>query len=210
MTESPNAHVGTPPRRTARSIALCLTALAVLTVADLWTKEWALETLSQPKPASLTPPVCAPDADGHRGMQRQPTRALVLVEGHLRLSYVENCGAAFGMLGSAPAWVRAGIFFVAALGFTGLLLWMYIRGGGGRMFAMAVPLMVSGALGNMVDRLRYGYVIDFIRYHGLFEWPTFNVADIAITIGALFLFMDGLGSGLRASSAEPSPETAEV
>jgi signal peptidase II len=137
-------------------------------------------------------------------MQRRPVNAQVIVEGHLQLSYAENCGAAFGMLRSAPHWVRKGLFTVAALGFIGFLMWLFIRGGGGRMFAMAVPLVASGALGNLVDRLHYGYVTDFIRYHGLFEWPTFNVADITIAVGAVFLFLDSFGGGLRARSTEPS------
>jgi signal peptidase II len=196
--------------RSARSIAICLAALAVLTVADLWSKQWALETLSQPKAASLTPPVCAADQDGRRGMQRQPVYARVLIEGHLQLSYAENCGAAFGVLNSAPRWIRASIFSIAAVAAIGVLLWMYIRGSGGLMFALAVPMITSGALGNLVDRLRYGYVIDFIRYHGLFEWPTFNVADATITVGVVFLFLDGIGASQQTGSTEPRTEVAET
>jgi signal peptidase II len=206
LPESPSAGSAAPRPQTGRPIAQCLIALAVLTAADLGTKQWAREALSVPSAAGHAPPVCAPDADGHRYNQRRPVRAMVLIEGHLQLTYAENCGGAFGVLHSAPRWVRAGIFTVSALGFMGLLLWMFIRGGGGRMFVIAVPLIASGALGNLVDRIRYGYVIDFIRYHGLFEWPTFNVADIAIAVGAVLLFLDGFG--LRARSAETRAETA--
>lgn len=207
MAESPKASADSLRPKSGRSIALCLAALAVLTAADLGTKDWAREALSEPHPAGSAPPVCAADANGRRGMQRQPVDAHVLIEGHLQFRYAENCGAAFGVMRSAPSWVRTGIFTVAALGFMGLLFSMYLRGGGGRMFTIAVPLIASGALGNLVDRIRYGYVIDFIRYHGLFEWPTFNVADIAIAVGAAFLFLDGFGGGLRARSAEPRAET---
>jgi signal peptidase II len=207
MSERANASAGVR-RPTARSIALCLGVLALLTAVDLWTKQWARETLSEPKAAEVAPPVCAADSYGHRGTQRQPVRAEVIIEGHLQLRYTENCGGAFGVLRSAARGVRAAVFTISALGFIGLLLWTYVRGGGGRNFAIAVPLMASGALGNLVDRLHYGYVVDFIRYHGLFEWPTFNVADVAIAVGALFLFLDAFGGGLRARSAEARTESA--
>lgn len=208
MSEGPSASAGVLRRNTPRAIAFGLVALVALTAGDLWSKQWAREALSVAKPAAVAPPVCAADAEGRRGMQRQAVQAQVLIEGHLQLSYAENCGAAFGMLHSAPRWVRASVFTVAALGFMGLLFWMYVRGGGGRMFSAAVPLVASGALGNLIDRLYYGYVTDFIRYHGLFEWPTFNVADIVIAVGAAFLFLDGFGGGLRANSTEPRAETA--
>jgi signal peptidase II len=195
-------------RRSTGSIALCLTALAALTLADLTTKHWARGALSKPKAAALTPPLCAPDSEGRRGMQRAPVHSTVLIEGHLQLRYAENCGAAFGMLGTAPPALRTGLFTLSALGFTALLLVLYVRGGGGRMFAIAVPLIASGALGNLVDRLHAGYVVDFIRYHGLFEWPTFNVADITIAVGAALLILDGFGVRQRQTAVDPAPEAA--
>jgi signal peptidase II len=134
----------------------------------------------------------------------------VIISGHLQLSYAENCGAAFGMLNTAPRWLRAGIFTVAALAAVAALLWMYIRGSGGRLFALAVPLIASGALGNLVDRLRFGYVIDFIRYHGLFEYPTFNVADAFITVGVACLFLDGMGAKSPTDASAAHAETAET
>ena len=193
-------------RRTMLSIAICLVALAALRALDLWTKDWAQDRLSV-APTVDPGPACAPDKNGRFQSQRRGSDFIELVPNYLALRYAENCGAAFGVMRSAPSWVRTGIFTVAALGFMGLLFSMYLRGGGGRMFTIAVPLIASGALGNLVDRIRYGYVIDFIRYHGLFEWPTFNVADIAIAVGAAFLFLDGFGGGLRARSAEPRAET---
>jgi signal peptidase II len=76
------------------------------------------------------------------------------------------------------------------------------------MFAMAVPMITSGALGNLVDRLRYGYVIDFIRYHGLFEWPTFNVADMAVSVGAFLLAWVLWGEERPTTTTAATPQTA--
>lgn len=74
------------------------------------------------------------------------------------------------------------------------LLWMFVRGRGGALFASCVPFIVSGALGNFIDRIFRIYVIDFVRFHihDVFEWPTFNVADAAITVGVFLLLLDGL------------------
>jgi signal peptidase II len=78
---------------------------------------------------------------------------------------------------------------------------MFARGNGGPLFAWSVPLVVSGALGNMIDRVRLGYVVDFIHFHvyDSFEWPTFNVADSTITVGVALLLLDGM------RRVEPSP-----
>ena len=178
----------------------------MLTAVDLWSKQWALDTLSVAKASA--PPVCEAGSSGHVRMQREPVDALVLVEGQLELRYAENCGAAFGMLRTAPSWLRTSFFTVAALGFMTLLMWTYVRGDGGRLFVVAVPAIMSGALGNLFDRVHRGFVVDFIRYHGLFEWPTFNVADIAISVGGALLLIDGFGSRMRASSTEPRSERA--
>jgi signal peptidase II len=126
-------------------------------------------------------------------MQRTRSHPVVLVEGYLELRYAENCGAAFGLLDQAPRILKLMLFYIAALVAVIALLWMYIRGSGGVLFALSVPFVISGALGNFIDRIRYVYVVDFIRFHILhyFEWPTFNVADAAITVGVFFLLFDG-------------------
>lgn len=82
-------------------------------------------------------------------------------------------------------------------------MWMFITANGGILFAWAVPLIISGALGNMIDRWRLGYVVDFIRFHlhDGWEWPTFNVADITITVGVAFLLLDGFRKEVASESA---------
>lgn len=104
--------------------------------------------------------------------------------------------------------VRHGIFGTAALIASLALLWMFATGRGGRWFAWSVPFIVSGALGNLTDRLRLGYVVDFIRVYWNeplpligSEWPTFNIADVTITIGVALLLIDGWAEGRREKAA---------
>jgi signal peptidase II len=101
-----------------------------------------------------------------------------------------NTGAAFSFLAQAAGWQRW--FFVGlGLAATAFILWMLLRHGGQRMFSTALALILGGALGNVIDRLLHGHVIDFIQVHwGTAYFPSFNVADSAITIGAGLLILD--------------------
>ncbi|MDB4976578.1 MAG: Lipoprotein signal peptidase [Myxococcaceae bacterium] len=187
------------PRRNLRALGIMLVSLLVYTAADLGSKEWALDTLSVP--AATPGAVCEPDQHGHITYQHRPSRVVPFVPGVLRFSYAENCGAAFSMLRSAPGWLRALVFGVAGVGFSIVLSAMFMRGAGGRAFAAAVPLIVSGAVGNLTDRLRHGFVVDFIQVDPkLFNYPIFNVADIAIAVGVALMLIDGV----KKPSARPT------
>ena len=198
----------TVARRSLASLGVCLVALLVLTWADLGTKDWALDKLSR-QPAVEPGPVCMANADGITYFQRLPTPPLVLIDDYLEFRYAENCGAAFGVLNHSPAWLRLLLFAPAASAAVIGLLWLFWSGYGGRLFALSVPLIASGALGNLVDRFRLGYVVDFIRFHvqDAFVYPTFNVADITITVGAALLLIEGFTSPARAKS-QPAPNEA--
>ena len=226
MSQSDAGSVLTP--RTTRALLIMLASLFVYTFADLASKEWALDNLSRVRNGAQQPPVCQPDDTGYVRTQRVPTRAVKLIDGYLEFRYAENCGAAFGMLRSAPSWVRATIFGVdqprrictggsatifgvAGVGACIVLTVMFMRGTGGRMFAWSVPLVLSGAIGNLTDRVRHGFVVDFIRFHirNNWEYPTFNVADIAIAFGVGFLLLDGLkkpNPGGQVVTSESSPD----
>lgn len=194
-------------RRTVKAVLLCVAATAALTALDLGTKFWAEGALSTERTFEV-PPACTPNEQGHYYMQRGRGEVIGLVPNYLELRYAENCGAAFGMLDEAPAWLRASVFLSAGVLAVIALGTMFVRGNGGPLFAASVPLIVSGAVGNMVDRVRVGYVVDFIHFHvyDRFEWPTFNVADITITVGVGLLLIDGLRKPEAAT--EPSPGTA--
>jgi signal peptidase II len=103
-----------------------------------------------------------------------------------------NTGAAFSFLAGAGGWQRwffIGLGLVAA----GFIVWMLKSHGGQHLFSWALALILGGALGNVIDRIRHGHVIDFIQVHYAGSWfPSFNVADSAITIGAALLILDEL------------------
>ncbi|MEM9863296.1 MAG: signal peptidase II [Myxococcota bacterium] len=218
MTESndTDAKSSTFTPRAKGLFALCLVATVALTAFDLWTKDWALANLSA-DPIGEPPAVCEADERGYTYAQRSATEPMTVVEGNLELRYAENCGAAFGMLRSAPSWVRHGVFGLAAVAATIALLWMFYAGRGGVPFAWAVPFIVSGAIGNLADRVRLGYVVDFIRFYWQdplpllgTQWPTFNVADITISIGVGLLLIDGFLEGRREKAAKAETEAADA
>jgi signal peptidase II len=184
--------------RSRKALILCLAAIAALTAMDLGTKHWALGRLSQPSVRD-SEPVCEPNEYGRTQPQRIQRPPVVLIDGFLEFRYAENCGAAFGFMRDMPSLVRKGVFYVAAVGAVVLLLWMFITGRGGALFAISVPLIVAGAVGNFVDRARFGYVVDFVRFHIQDRWayPTFNVADAWITIGVALILIEGFADGRR-------------
>jgi signal peptidase II len=182
----------TQARRGPRALAVMLGCLVVYGAADIGTKEWALDSLSRERTGEV-PPVCVPDEHGGVVYQRIPLPSRPLVAGVMRLTYAENCGAAFSMLRTAPAWVRASVFGLATVGASIMLMVMFVRGSGGKLFAAAVPFILAGALGNLSDRLRHGFVIDFLQVDPqLFVYPVFNVADIVIVVGVGLLLIDGM------------------
>ena len=121
------------------------------------------------------------------------------VTGWLNLVLAYNPGAAFSFLAGASGWQR---WFFVGLGAaaSALIVWMLHRHPGQRLFSFAVSMILGGAVGNVIDRLRHGHVIDFVQVHwpwlepmfpgGFF--PSFNLADSAITVGAVGLLLDEL------------------
>ncbi len=118
---------------------------------------------------------------------------------YFNLVRVHNSGAAFSFLAGASGWQR---WFFVGLGVlaSGFMVWMLRAHPGQRLFCFAISMVLGGALGNVIDRLLHGHVIDFLQFH--WSWlapmfpggyfPSFNVADSAITLGALCLIMDEL------------------
>jgi len=110
------------------------------------------------------------------------------------LHIVLNTGAAFGMLNDASGWQTN--FFIGVAVVVGSAL-VYALSRLNRLevqAAAAFALIIGGAFGNVIDRLRQGYVIDFIHwFYNDWHWPTFNIADSAITVGAIILVLDTIG-----------------
>ena len=113
-----------------------------------------------------------------------------------------NRGAAFSMFDAASGWQRW-VFSALAIGVSAaLIVWLKRLERGATLLAAALALVLGGALGNVIDRLRLGYVVDFIQVHWQQHYfPAFNVADAAITVGAGLLLLDALLSSRRATGA---------
>ena len=105
---------------------------------------------------------------------------------------VHNEGAAFSFLAQAGGWQR---WFFTAIGAIAVIaiVWMLRSHAGQKLFAFALSLILGGAVGNVIDRMWYGYVVDFLDFHAAgIHFPAFNVADSAITCGAICLILDEL------------------
>jgi signal peptidase II len=112
------------------------------------------------------------------------------------LTYVHNTGAAFSFLSHAGGWQR---WFFTALAVTisiGITVWLSKLHKHEALLAAALSLILGGAVGNLIDRLAYGYVIDFLDvYYQDWHWPAFNIADSAITLGVILMMAETFGLG---------------
>lgn len=138
---------------------------ALIIVADQVTKQWVLSEMALYESIAILP--------------------------FFNLTHVHNYGAAFSILSEAGGWQRW-FFILLATGISGLLLrWMYLTNSSQPLLALAYALVLGGAIGNVADRVIYGYVIDFLDfYYQQWHWPTFNLADSAIFVGAACLIYD--------------------
>lgn len=158
-------------RSSGRSMAVWLVLAALVVLADQFTKQLIL---------------------GHYrlGDSTYVTSFFNVVRAH-------NTGAAFSFLAGAGGWQRW--FFIAlALAAVGFIVWLLRSHAGQKLFAFSLSMILGGAVGNVLDRMMHGYVVDFLDFHwgflaGIFRgghFPAFNVADAAITAGAIGLILD--------------------
>ena len=151
----------------------------------------------------------------------QATKALVdrymelheshtIIEGLARLTYVQNRGAAFGILSDADLPYQSILFSLIsliALGAIAVYAWKLPVTS--RLPQLALALIMGGAVGNLLDRMRLGYVIDYVDvYWGRHHWPAFNVADSAISVGVALLVLDILKNPQPDTEAEMTPTPA--
>lgn len=115
------------------------------------------------------------------------------VTSFLNIVHVVNRGAAFSFLAGADGWQRWA-FTALGLAVSAVIVVMLMRNSQQRLFACALTLIMGGAIGNVIDRIAYGHVVDYIQVHWHDQWyfPSFNVADSAITVGAVLLVLDEL------------------
>ncbi|ADW18534.1 lipoprotein signal peptidase [Desulfobulbus propionicus DSM 2032] len=118
----------------------------------------------------------------------------VVIPDLFNLTYLTNNGAAFSILAGQPALWRQ-VFFIAAAGAALVFIWIAQRSFGRRSMAytLGLALIAGGAIGNLIDRIRFGFVIDFLDvYVGTYHWPAFNIADSAITVGVILFIVNNL------------------
>jgi signal peptidase II len=176
-----------------------LASVACLVIAvDQLTKFEVLEHLTHAfdgKASRLAVYFGQPPAPAFDGFHFRPSTQYVISEDFFRTRYAENPGAAFGLFRNLPEHLRGPLFHLVSLGAVALIAFYFSRLTGAadeRWAKWGLPLVLGGALGNYVDRLARGFVIDFLEAHW-FErayWPAFNVADSAICIGVGFLVID--------------------
>lgn len=188
-----------------RRLQALLLTMAVLFVADQVTKFLAVRHLTPPIRDALAQKTIEPgffsELSYFYSDVRDPCRArlcdeVTVVDGFWSFHYRENRGAAFSLLAKVSDSIRVPFFVLATLGAL-IFIVMYLRrlGPEKKMLTTALILVAGGAVGNLVDRIYLGYVIDFIHWYvGDYSWPTFNVADSAITVGAVLLAIDAIFS----------------
>jgi signal peptidase II len=201
------------PALVRKLVILYLSALALVLV-DQWVKYEMVARLTTrfeglptvgARLGALYGPAPAPGWDG---LHFRPTRPTVISEDFLMLRYAENPGAAFGLFRRLPPGARGPLFHLVSIGAVVLITLYYLRLAGTRQERWALiglPLVLGGAIGNWVDRLARGFVIDFIEAHwkNVYTWPSFNVADSAIVVGVILLLIDGMVR--RERKATPAP-----
>lgn len=112
------------------------------------------------------------------------------VFGVFDLVLAHNTGAAFSFLNDAGG-IQRWLFSIIAIGASSWIIWLLRKHNAQVLFALALSMILGGALGNLIDRLSYGYVVDFLSFHwGEHYFPAFNLADSAITCGAFLLILD--------------------
>ncbi|ROP79472.1 signal peptidase II [Stenotrophomonas rhizophila] len=150
---------------------------AVIIIADQWSKAWVLSSLPEYEP-------------------------VVVIEGFWNWYRTYNTGAAFSFLSDAGGW-QLWFFTALAVGISGLMAyWMWGTARGAWRSAVPYALVIGGAIGNVIDRLMHGHVVDFIQWHiGDHYWPSFNIADSAIVLGAVGIALFGLFDGKAAKKA---------
>ncbi len=150
---------------------------AAIIIADQWSKAWVLSSLPEYEP-------------------------VVVIEGFWNWYRTYNTGAAFSFLSDAGGW-QLWFFTALAVGISGLMAyWMWGTARGAWRSAVPYALVIGGAIGNVIDRLLHGHVVDFIQWHiGDHYWPSFNIADSAIVLGAVGIALFGLFDGKAAKKA---------
>lgn len=125
------------------------------------------------------------------------------VTSFFNITYVQNPGAAFSFLADQSGWQRWFFAAIAAIASIVFVVWLARTPKENKRLSIAFALMLSGAVGNLCDRVLLGYVIDFLDFHvNSYHWPVFNVADSMIFIGAALMVLDSFKSSTEANTVK--------
>jgi signal peptidase II len=129
-----------------------------------------------------------------------------VIDGFFNLTYVENAGIAWGLFADTGQGGRVVLGAISLIAATGIIVYAVRTPTSERWTHWGLTLVLGGVLGNLTDRLMHGAVVDFLDFTiGWYKWPTFNIADMAISLGALILIVDALRSPSEESRAQPTP-----
>ncbi|MBI4702417.1 MAG: signal peptidase II [Deltaproteobacteria bacterium] len=187
----PAPSVPSEPARYCPSYLFLIVTSALSLALDLGTKAWAERFIGDSDP--LTP------------------ARIEIVKGYASLIFARNRGGAWGLLQNETEALRRPFFIVVSVAAIVFIVSLYRKlAPGQHALKWGLPLVLGGALGNFVDRIRYGYVIDFIDVYAksgrqVHHWPTFNVADIAICVGVGLMAIDMFTSRKPARRGDGTP-----
>lgn len=138
-------------------------------------------------------------------------QGIPVIPGYFDIVFVLNPGAAFGFLATLSEGVRNPFFILITVVAASLIVFYHIRFlHTHRLPSVALGLILGGAIGNLIDRLRYGMVVDFLDFHvSRYHWPAFNVADSAISIGVGLMLLDMVLDWRRENRKAPADGTAD-
>ncbi len=144
----------------------------------------------------------------HRIVQEFPLyRRVSVIQGFFNLTHVRNTGGAFGIFGGERGGLGSILFVVVSLIAVGAIVFLFVKiKENEKTLAFSFSLILSGAVGNLIDRLRYGEVVDFLDFHlSSYHWPAFNIADSAICIGIGLLALQLLKGDHKKSTKFQAP-----
>jgi len=130
-----------------------------------------------------------------------------VIQGFFNLTHVRNTGGAFGIFGGEKGGLGSILFVVVSLIAIGAIVFLFVKiKENEKTLALSFSLILSGAVGNLIDRLRYGEVVDFLDFHlSTYHWPAFNVADSAICIGIGLMALELLKGDHKKSTKSQAP-----
>lgn len=134
----------------------------------------------------------------------------MMIDNFFAITHIRNPGVAFGLFAEGPSEYKTYLFIAfSVIAIVAILVFFHQTPQKNRMVRIGLILIFSGAIGNLIDRILYQEVIDFLDFfYGSYHWPAFNIADSCITIGVLLMFADLIQAG-RASQVEDSSDTPE-